>query len=73
MIHAFRLLARFKLLRGTAFDPFGYTAERKAEQRLIAAVVMERPAMRQFLSNPAVLETPSRVIGHPLEQMAAVQ
>jgi indolepyruvate ferredoxin oxidoreductase len=35
IIHAFRLLARLKFLRGTAFDPFGYTAERKAERRLI--------------------------------------
>jgi indolepyruvate ferredoxin oxidoreductase len=35
MIHAFRLLARLKFLRGTAFDPFGYTAERKAERKLI--------------------------------------
>jgi hypothetical protein len=73
MIHAFRLLALFKLLRGTAFDPFGCTAERKAEQRLIAAVVMERPAMPHSLSDPAVLETPSRVPRHPLEQMATVQ
>jgi indolepyruvate ferredoxin oxidoreductase len=29
------LLARFKFLRGTAFDPFGKTAERKMERRLI--------------------------------------
>jgi indolepyruvate ferredoxin oxidoreductase len=35
MLQAFRLLARFKALRGTAFDPFGYTAERKQEQALI--------------------------------------
>jgi indolepyruvate ferredoxin oxidoreductase len=35
MIHAFRLLARLKFLRGTAFDPFGYTAERKTERKLI--------------------------------------
>jgi len=35
IIHAFRLLARFKFLRGTAFDPFGYTAERMAERKLI--------------------------------------
>ncbi len=35
MIHAFRLLARLKFLRGTAFDPFGYTAERNAERKLI--------------------------------------
>jgi indolepyruvate ferredoxin oxidoreductase len=36
MIHAFRLLARLRFLRGTPFDPFGYTAERKAERKLIA-------------------------------------
>jgi indolepyruvate ferredoxin oxidoreductase len=30
-----RLLARLKGLRGTAFDPFGYTAERKMERALI--------------------------------------
>ncbi len=32
----FRLLARLKGLRGTAFDIFGYTQERKTERRLIA-------------------------------------
>ncbi len=31
---AFRVLTRLKGLRGTAFDPFGRTAERKAERRL---------------------------------------
>ncbi len=31
----FRLLARFKFLRGTPFDPFGYTSERRRERRLI--------------------------------------
>jgi indolepyruvate ferredoxin oxidoreductase len=36
MLHAFRLLARLKGLRGTAFDIFGRTAERRAERRLIA-------------------------------------
>ncbi len=36
MFGAFRILARFKRLRGTAFDPFGHTAERKAERALIA-------------------------------------
>jgi indolepyruvate ferredoxin oxidoreductase len=35
MIYVFRLLARLKFLRGTAFDPFGYTLERKAERKLI--------------------------------------
>jgi indolepyruvate ferredoxin oxidoreductase len=40
MLHAFRLLARLKFLRGTALDPFGRTAERKAERRLIEDYVV---------------------------------
>ena len=35
MMSAFGVLARFKGLRGTAFDVFGYTAERKMERALI--------------------------------------
>ena len=35
MLSAFGLLARMKGLRGTAFDAFGYTAERRTERRLI--------------------------------------
>ncbi|MFC5584541.1 indolepyruvate ferredoxin oxidoreductase family protein [Nitratireductor kimnyeongensis] len=31
----FRMLARMKRLRGTIFDPFGYTAERRMERELI--------------------------------------
>ncbi len=33
---AFGLLKRLKGLRGTAFDPFGYTAERRTERKLIS-------------------------------------
>ena len=33
---ALRLVARLRGLRGTAFDPFGYTAERRTERGLIA-------------------------------------
>jgi indolepyruvate ferredoxin oxidoreductase len=36
MLTVFRLLAKLKFLRGTAFDPFGYTKERRTERRLIA-------------------------------------
>ncbi len=36
MMTAFRLLTKLKGLRGTAFDPFGYTAERRIERALIA-------------------------------------
>ncbi len=35
MMAAFRVLAKLKRLRGTALDPFGHTAERKTERRLI--------------------------------------
>ncbi|MFC3674145.1 indolepyruvate ferredoxin oxidoreductase family protein [Ferrovibrio xuzhouensis] len=36
MLRAFGLLAKLKGLRGTAFDVFGYTEERKLERQLIA-------------------------------------
>ncbi|MCE2989013.1 MAG: indolepyruvate ferredoxin oxidoreductase family protein [Nitrosomonadaceae bacterium] len=36
MMAAFGVLAKFKGLRGTALDVFGYTAERKMERQLIA-------------------------------------
>ncbi len=35
MMQAFRLLAKMKVLRGTAFDLFGRTAERRMERQLI--------------------------------------
>ncbi len=31
----FKLLAKFKVLRGTPFDPFGYSHERKTERALV--------------------------------------
>jgi indolepyruvate ferredoxin oxidoreductase len=36
MLSGFRLLMRLKFLRGTAFDPFGYGAERRTERKLVA-------------------------------------
>ena len=35
MSHAFGALARMKRVRGTVFDPFGYTGERRMERALI--------------------------------------
>jgi indolepyruvate ferredoxin oxidoreductase len=36
LLGGFRLLAKLKFLRGTTFDPFGYTHERRMERQLIA-------------------------------------
>jgi indolepyruvate ferredoxin oxidoreductase len=36
MLPAFKVLANLKFLRGSAFDPFGYTSERRTERALIS-------------------------------------
>jgi len=36
VLHAFRVLARLRWLRGTAFDPFRHSEERKLDRRLLA-------------------------------------
>ena len=36
LVSAFKLLARLKFLRGTAFDIFGYSDDRKSERKLLA-------------------------------------
>jgi indolepyruvate ferredoxin oxidoreductase len=47
MLSAFRILARFRILRGTKLDPFGYTEERRTDRRLI----LEYMALLQDLAN----------------------
>jgi indolepyruvate ferredoxin oxidoreductase len=76
MIHAFRLLARLKFLRGTAFDPFGYTTERKAERKLIedylAMIEQHTTGLRReqipILARLARLPEMIRGYGHIKEQ-----
>ncbi|MEC7655444.1 MAG: indolepyruvate ferredoxin oxidoreductase family protein, partial [Pseudomonadota bacterium] len=46
----FRMLAKLKFLRGTPFDPFGYTAERKNERELIADYVTTIEALLRDLT-----------------------
>jgi len=36
MLKAFAMLSKFKFLRGTPLDPFGYSLERRSERQLIA-------------------------------------
>lgn len=49
----FRTLQHFKFLRGTAFDPFGYIAERKLERQLIAEYEEILKRLFTRLSDPA--------------------
>ncbi|WP_264448007.1 indolepyruvate ferredoxin oxidoreductase family protein [Novosphingobium sp. JCM 18896] len=47
---AFRVLARLKGLRGTAFDPFGHTAERRMERGLIDRYEMQMRMVAETLT-----------------------
>jgi indolepyruvate ferredoxin oxidoreductase len=52
-LRLFKVLARLKGLRGTAFDPFGYSTERRMERRLIAdyRALIERVVAELTASN----------------------
>lgn len=62
--HAFRLLARMKWLRGTAFDPFGRTAERRRERALIREYEQLLDEILVRLS-PATYDTAVRLAALP--------
>jgi indolepyruvate ferredoxin oxidoreductase len=80
MLTAMRHLARFKRLRGTLFDPFGYSAERRLERRLIAeyeAVLEEvlhqlTPANHDLAVELARLPEQIRGFGHVKERHLGV-
>jgi indolepyruvate ferredoxin oxidoreductase len=78
MMPAFRLLAKMKGLRGTAFDMFGYSAERKLERGLIAgyekdvALVLDRLSPVNIESAIELLSLPDRIRGYgPVKEKAA--
>ncbi len=69
MARAFPLLAKLKVLRGTPFDVFGYTAERRMERALISQYEAD---MNDLLSLPegyeadaarALAELPLQILG----------
>jgi indolepyruvate ferredoxin oxidoreductase len=78
-IHAFRLLARLKFLRSTSFDPFGRTAERRNERKLIEdylAMIDQRiPAIKAeqipLMAKLARLPETIRGYGHIKEENIA--
>ena len=66
MLGAFRALARLRRLRGTAFDIFGHTAERRTERRLIAEYEAVLDEIERALS-PENHETAVELARLPLE------
>jgi indolepyruvate ferredoxin oxidoreductase len=76
----FKVLARMKGLRGTAFDPFGYTADRRLERELIAwyegvigrALARLSPETHARLCD--VLSMPMQIRGYgPVKEKAAAK
>ena len=65
MARWFKLLAKFKGLRGTAFDPFGRTAERKMERALIAQYEQDMETVLAHLS-PETLDVAVALAELPL-------
>jgi indolepyruvate ferredoxin oxidoreductase len=66
MLPVFRLLARAKRLRGTAWDVFGYTRERKLERQMIADYEKLLEEIEQRLS-PATHANAVALAGLPLD------
>jgi len=72
---AFPILARLKFLRGTPFDPFGYTAERRMERALIRQYESDMAEVLPLLSDRtraailALAELPMQIKGFgPVKQ-----
>jgi indolepyruvate ferredoxin oxidoreductase len=79
MMTAFRILAKMRGLRGTAFDIFGQTDDRKLERDLIAGYERDVATVLSLLS-PAthdtaveILSLPDRIRGYGPVKVKAVQ
>jgi len=64
MLPVFRLLAKMRGLRGTAFDIFGYSADRKLERDLIAGYEKDVAYVLSVLS-PLTLDTAIEILSLP--------
>jgi indolepyruvate ferredoxin oxidoreductase len=78
MMTTFRWLARMRFLRGTPFDVFGYSADRKLERELIADYEKDVAAVLSQLSSAnadiavELLSLPDRIRGYgPVKEKAA--
>ena len=70
MMSVFRVLAKFRFLRGTALDVFGYSDDRKLERELIAAYEKDVAKVLELLSQAThdtaveLLSLPDRIRGY---------
>jgi indolepyruvate ferredoxin oxidoreductase len=70
MLGAFKLLARFKYLRGTAFDVFGRTAERRVERALITRyeeaveLIMKKATVTNYDTAVRLASIPEQIRGY---------
>jgi indolepyruvate ferredoxin oxidoreductase len=77
MMSVFRVLAKFRFLRGTALDVFGYSADRKLERQLIADYEKDVASVLSLLSQAThdtaveLLSLPDRIRGYgPVKEKA---
>jgi indolepyruvate ferredoxin oxidoreductase len=79
MVPAFRVLRSLKVLRGTPFDPFGYTRERRMERRLIDEyrqlidTLLERVTQRNLATTIDLAAAAYDVRGYGLVKDASVR
>ena len=79
MLPVFRMLAKARVLRGTAFDIFGHSADRRLERDLIAGYEKDVATVLGLLS-PATVDTavellslPDRIRGYgPVKEKAVM-
>ena len=77
MMSVFRVMAKFRFLRGTALDVFGYSADRKLERDLIAGYEKDVATVLGLLSQAnhdiavEILSLPDRIRGYgPVKEKA---
>jgi indolepyruvate ferredoxin oxidoreductase len=77
MMSVFRVLAKFRFLRGTALDVFGYSDDRKLERDLIAGYEKDVAKVLDLLSSAThdialeILSLPDRIRGYgPVKEKA---
>jgi indolepyruvate ferredoxin oxidoreductase len=75
MLKAFAVLAKFKVLRGTPLDPFGYSEDRRTERKLIAdyqallATIMKELTAYNHQTAVALASIPEKIRGYgPVKQ-----